>query len=89
MWYCYNILYIVFDLVPRMHPLLDLGPPIAYEHSTATVHIPNQPHLLNKYQIIMDFSHFHEIGILSGINILSPYQIDIKKDVVSTIEKLY
>ena len=36
-----------------------------------------QPHLLNKYQINMGFSHFHEIEILSRINILSPYQIDI------------
>ena len=41
--------------------------------------IPNQPHLLNKYQINMVFSHFHEFGILSGMYILAPYQIDIVK----------
>ena len=41
--------------------------------------IPNQPHLLNKYQINMGFSHFHEFGILSGMHILVPYQIDIVK----------
>ena len=40
---------------------------------------PNQPHLLNKYQINMGFSHFHEFGILSGMYILAPYQIDIVK----------
>ena len=39
----------------------------------------NQPHLLNKYQINMGFSHFHEFGILSGMYILAPYQIDIVK----------
>ena len=27
----------------------------------------------------MGFSHFHDIGILSGLNILAPYQIDIVK----------
>ena len=41
--------------------------------------IPNQPHLLNKHQINMGFSHFHEFVILSGIYILAPYQIDIVK----------
>ena len=41
--------------------------------------VPNQPHLLKKYQINMGFSHFHEFGILSGIYILAPYQIDIVK----------
>ena len=41
--------------------------------------IPNQPHLLNKYQINMGFSHFHEFRILSAIYILAPYQIDIVK----------
>ena len=35
---------------------------------------PNQPHLLNKYQYNMGFSHFHEFGILSGMYILAPYQ---------------
>ena len=50
---------------------------------------PNQPHLLNKYQINMGFSHFHEFGILSGIYILAPYQIDIVKDVVSAMTILY
>ena len=39
----------------------------------------NQPHLLYKYQINMGFSHFHEFGILSGMYILAPYQIDIVK----------
>ena len=39
----------------------------------------NQPHLLNKYQINVCFSYFHEFGILSGIQILAPYQIDIVK----------
>ena len=43
------------------------------------MNVPNQAHLLNKYQINMGFSHFHEIGILSGMNILAPYQIDIVK----------
>ena len=27
---------------------------------------PNQPHLLNKYQINMGFSHFHEFGSYLG-----------------------
>ena len=27
----------------------------------------------------MGFAYFHEIGILSGVNILTPYQIDIVK----------
>ena len=40
---------------------------------------PNQPHLLKKYQINMGFLHFHEIGILSGMYILAPYQIDFLK----------
>ena len=40
---------------------------------------PNQPHLLNKYQINLSFSHFHEILILSGMNILAPYQIGTVK----------
>ena len=31
-------------------------------------YIPNQPHLLKKYQINMGFSYFNEIGILSGMN---------------------
>ena len=44
-----------------------------------SVSVPNQPHLLNKYQINMEFSHFHEFGILSGMYILAPYQIDIVK----------
>ena len=39
----------------------------------------NQQHLLNKYQINMGFSHFHKFGILSGMYILAPYQIDIVK----------
>ena len=43
------------------------------------VTLPNQPHLLNKYQINMGFPHFHEFGILSGMYILAPYQIDIVK----------
>ena len=47
---------------------------------------PNQSHLLNKYQINMGFIHFHKIGILTGMNILAPYQIDI---VVSVMGKLY
>ena len=34
---------------------------------------------LNKYQINMSFLYFHELRILSGMNILSPYQIDIVK----------
>ena len=29
------------------------------------MNVPNQAHLLNKYQINVGFSHFHEIGILS------------------------
>ena len=41
--------------------------------------IPNQPHLLNKYQINMGFSHFREFGILSGMYTFSPHQIDIVK----------
>ena len=41
--------------------------------------LPNQPHLLKKYQINMGFLHFHEIGILSGMYILAPYQIDFLK----------
>ena len=41
--------------------------------------LPNQPHLLNKYQINMEFSHFHEFGILSGMYILAPYEIYIVK----------
>ena len=41
--------------------------------------LPNQPHLLNKYKINMWFSHFYEFGILSLMNILAPYQIDIVK----------
>ena len=41
--------------------------------------LPNQPHLFNKYQINMGFSHFHEFGILSGMYIFAPYQIDIVK----------
>ena len=40
---------------------------------------PNQPHLLIKYQINMGFLYVHGIGILSGINILAPYQIDVVK----------
>ena len=45
-----------------------------------TVYVPNQPHLLNKYQINLGFSHFHEIGILSRMYyILAPHQIDIVK----------
>ena len=40
---------------------------------------PNQPHLLNKYQINMGFSYFHGIAILPGINILKPHQIDVVK----------
>ena len=43
------------------------------------IQIPNQPHLLNTYQINMGFSHFHEFRILSGMYILTPYQIDIVK----------
>ena len=39
--------------------------------------VPNQPHLLNKYQINVGFSHFHEFEILSGMQLLAPYQIDI------------
>ena len=50
---------------------------------------PNQPHLLNKYQINMGFSHFHEFGILSGMYILAPYQIDIVKGCGSAIAILY
>ena len=50
---------------------------------------PNQPHLLNKYKINMVFSHFHEFGILSGMHILAPYQIDIVKDVVPEMAALY
>ena len=41
--------------------------------------IPNQPHLLNKYQINTSFSYFRGIGVLSGINISVPYQIDVVK----------
>ena len=41
--------------------------------------LPNQPHLLNKYQISMGFSEFRWIGFLSAINILAPYQIDVVK----------
>ena len=43
------------------------------------IQIPNQSHLLNKHQINMGFSHIHEFGILSGMYILAPYQIDIVK----------
>ena len=42
--------------------------------------LPNQPHLLKKYQINMGFSNFHEFGILSGMCILASYQIDIAKE---------
>ena len=38
---------------------------------------------LNKYQINMGFSHFHEIVNLSGVNILALW-----KDVVSSMGKL-
>ena len=41
--------------------------------------IPNQQHLLNKYQIKRGFSCCHGIEIFSGINILTPYLIDIAK----------
>ena len=40
---------------------------------------PNQPHLLNKYQINMGFAYFRWVGVLSGINVLAPYQIDVFK----------
>ena len=39
----------------------------------------NQPLLLNKSQINMGFTHFHECGILSGTCIWAPYQIDVVK----------
>ena len=39
--------------------------------------LPSQPHLINKYQIEICFSYFHEIVILSSMNILASYQIDI------------
>ena len=42
--------------------------------------IHNHPHLLNKYQINMVFSHSHEFGILSMMYILAPYQIYIVKE---------
>ena len=38
--------------------------------------ISNQPYLLNKYQINMGFAYFRGTGILSGINILTPYKIN-------------
>ena len=37
---------------------------------------PNQPHLINKYQINMGFLYFHGIWILSVINILARYKIN-------------
>ena len=41
--------------------------------------VPNQPHLLNKYQINMGFSCIHGIWVLLGINVLAPYrhQVDV------------
>ena len=42
--------------------------------------LPNQPHLLNKYQMNMGFSHFHELWILSGMFILAPHQINSVKE---------
>ena len=50
--------------------------------------LPNQPHSLNKYQINMGFLYFHEIWILSGMNILATYQIDIVKGCGFWNEKL-
>ena len=41
--------------------------------------IPNQPHLLNKYQLNVGFSHFHQFRILSGMYVLAPYLKDIMK----------
>ena len=49
------------------------------EVQTPSTTLPNQPHL-NKYQINIWFSHFHEFGILYGIYILAAYQIDIVKE---------
>ena len=51
--------------------------------------LPNQPHLLKKYQINMGFSNFHEFGILSGMCILASYQIELRKNVVSTMAVLF
>ena len=56
--------------------------------SEMLVSIPNQPHLLNKYQINMGFSYFHGIGVLSGINILVPYQIDVVKSCGFSYKKI-
>ena len=51
--------------------------------------VPNQPHLLNKYQINMDLTYFLEIWILSGMPIyLASCKIDIVMDVVSATGKL-
>ena len=47
-----------------------------YHTLTNTTTVPD---LLNKYQINMGFSYFRWIGVLSGVNILAPYQIDIVK----------
>ena len=43
---------------------------------------PNLPQLLSNYQIYMGFSHFHEIGIFSRIDILAPHQTSIRKNEV-------
>ena len=47
-----------------------------YVSSLCADKLPNQPHLLYKYQINMSISYFRGIWILIGINILAPYQID-------------
>ena len=51
--------------------------------------MPNQPHLLNKYKINMGISHFHEFGILSGMHILAPYQIDIACERMWFLQRQY
>ena len=47
-------------------------------YSVTLLH-PNRAHLLNKCQINMGLSHFHEFVILSGMYTLAPYQIDSVK----------
>ena len=73
MWHMiYGIWYMAHDI---WHMICGIWY-MAYDicHMIYGIWYPNQPHLLNKYQYNMGFSHFHEFGILSGMYILAPCQ---------------
>ena len=88
LWKKYINMYISNQISPvwrhNMHTLHNFGINIfmnSLQIIDKIIHawLPNQPHLLNKYQVHMVFSHFHEFVIWSRISIMAPYQIDIVK----------